>query len=930
MCFNDADSDGFGGTVPIESPDLLCNGGGLALLNDDCNDIPLQGEGINPGADEVAADGVDQNCDGAEDCYQDLDRDRYGSQSIATSTALDCFADGVAANSDDCYDISPGGELINPGATEQPGSGIDENCDGLESCFQDVDADGYGNGTIQESPTIDCSEVGVSRTSDDCNDALPEINPGAIELPADLVDQNCDREEDCYRDEDADDFGSTVIVSSPILTCDGVNVADNDEDCNDTLPAGAFIFPGATEVPGNGIDEDCDGGESCYIDADGDGFGGLNTTVTTAFDCNAPDATTVGGDCDDSNVGINPDADEVPVNGIDEDCDGGDLCYRDIDGDGFGSTEFIASADLFCTGTGEATNNTDCLDVGTVGIVAAAEIYPGAPEMCNEVDDDCDTLIDDDDTNLVDGFTWYLDADGDDFGQTGITTLACSQPSGYASDDGDCNDGNAGINPDAQEVCDPADNDEDCDGEADENDVNLFGGVDAIGAFVAYPDLDGDLYGDSDPTRAVFVCELSPGLVEDNTDCYDLPPGGIQVNPGLDEIPYDGFDNDCDPATPDDDLDGDGFGHNDDCNDVPGSGFSVNPSSSEGLFADGIDNDCNGFVDDGTSAFDDDGDGWTEDGGDCDDTDPEVHPGAVERANQRDDDCDNVNDDGTDLYDDDGDGFTEAEGDCNDAVGAVNPGATEIMDDGVDNDCDGAVDAGSYDPDGDGYTEGGGDCNPENGNVFPEAPELADGLDNDCDGTIDEGTFAYDDDGDGYTEQTGDCNDVPGAGELVNPGQREVANGIDDNCDGTIDEGSDNADDDSDGYAENQGDCDDTNPQRYPGADEIDNGIDDDCDGAVDEDASDLDGDGFTVAAGDCDDSNGWANPEETEVCDGIDNDCDGATDNIPGCTDVDDTGLPQPKPPGCNCNGTGTGTQSLPFFALLLAGLRRRQRSRK
>ncbi len=86
------------------------------------------------------------------------------------------------------------------------------------------------------------------------------------------------------------------------------------------------------------------------------------------------------------------------------------------------------------------------------------------------------------------------------------------------------------------------------------------------------------------------------------------------------------------------------------------------------------------------------------DGDDCDDTDPTVHPGAPEdggsggRGNGVDDDCDDLVDEGTLDYDDDGDGWTEMEGDCDDTDAEINPDQEEIPDNGKDDDCDGRTD----------------------------------------------------------------------------------------------------------------------------------------------------------------------------------------------------------------------------------------------
>jgi len=230
------------------------------------------------------------------------------------------------------------------------------------------------------------------------------------------------------------------------------------------------------------------------------------------------------------------------------------------------------------------------------------------------------------------------------------------------------------------------------------------------------------------------------------------------------------------------DLDGDGYTVAEgDCDD---NNANTYPTALE--LVDGMDNDCDGFVDEGIDTFDNDGDGYAEANGDCDDANPARSPGAPELEDGIDNDCDGKIDEGTPSYDDDGDGFSEADGDCFDNSALVYPGAQELPD-GLDNDCDGIVDEGTvnYDDDGDGYSEAIGDCNDSDRNISPVAAEVLDGIDNNCDGRIDEGTAAYDDDGDGFTEQAGDCNDVLA---FVYPGAVEVTDGVDNDCDGVIDE----------------------------------------------------------------------------------------------------------------------------------------------
>ena len=229
------------------------------------------------------------------------------------------------------------------------------------------------------------------------------------------------------------------------------------------------------------------------------------------------------------------------------------------------------------------------------------------------------------------------------------------------------------------------------------------------------------------------------------------------------------------------------------------------------------------------AAYDVDGDGYTSCAGDCDDNDPLVWPGHPELPDGLDNNCDGRVDEGTELYDDDGDGFAEVDGDCNDADDEVLPGVEDILGNGIDDDCDGVIDQGLLDGDGDGYTMLAGDCDDADITSFPGASEYPDLVDNDCDGMIDEGTSLYDDDLDGFTEAAGDCDD---SRSTVYPGAVELEDWIDNDCDGRVDEGTNHSDDDGDGYSEMGGDCEDANPAIGPASLEVmGNGVDDDCDG---------------------------------------------------------------------------------------------------
>jgi hypothetical protein len=378
----------------------------------------------------------------------------------------------------------------------------------------------------------------------------------------------------------------------------------------------------------------------------------------------------------------------IPVGPLDQDGDG--WCPEGQDVDGSGECE-----------EGEPTNDGDCND-------GDATVYPGAPEICDGKDNDCDFVLPPDENDgdgdgyapcqgdcddleadahpnhpeWCDGFDnncdGLIDENDQDVDGDGVT--GCN---------GDCNDNNANIRPGAPEICDNLDNN--CDGNIDEHDV----------------DLDGDGYS---------VCD---------GDCDDA---NQVAYPGAFEA-CDGVDNDCDNQVDENDVDADNDGWTTcagDCNDGNGAMFPGNPE-----ICDIIDNNCNGQIDE--LDVDLDFDGVSVCDGDCDDGNAQNFPGNAEVCDDADNDCDGGIDEHATNFD--GDPADSCDGDCNDTNPNVYPGAPELCD-GLDNDCNFQVPANEYDLDGDGSRPCAGDCDDGNPVMSPSYPEVCDAYDNDCDGIV--------------------------------------------------------------------------------------------------------------------------------------------------------------------------------------------------
>ena len=657
---------------------------------------------------------------------------------------------------------------------------IDNDCDGFideddaedaSTWYADNDGDGYGD---ISAPTNAClAPSGFVFDSNDCDDTDANVNPGAVEIcdeadtdedcsgAADDEDANTDPSTQVlyYLDMDEDGYGAEADAGT--LYCDPPDeYVEDATDCDDNE---STAYPGAEEICDE-LDNDCNGEtdegvtSTFYLDYDGDGEGDASRTTEG---CTVPSGyVTNSDDCDDTEAGVNTSAAEV-CNDIDDDCDSliddedssvdtstGSTFYADTDSDGYGDS---ASTIRACgVPSGYAENDADCDDADT-------STNPGAVEICDEADtdEDCSGAADDSDTGVDTGThsTFYADSDSDGYGDTTDTVEACDAPSGYVSDDSDCDDIDASINPGEAEVCDTADTDEDCNGAADDDDV----GVDTSTQTLYYPDGDSDGYGD-EGDAGTWYCDPPSSYITDNTDCDDARS---DVNPGEVEV--------CDTRDADEDCSG--------AADDDDSG--VDASTHSTFYAD---SDSDGYGDSASTLSQcDQPSGYVSDDSDCDDSDASINPDEAETAYDGiDQDCD-----GADLTDVDGDGYdsTAVSGgtDCDDSDAAVNPGAFEIWYDGVDQDCDSASD---YDRDTDGYDTtayGGSDCDDNDASINPDEAETAyDGIDQDCDGAD-----LTDVDGDGYdsTAVSGgtDCNDSNAA---VNPGEVEVCNNeIDDDCD---------------------------------------------------------------------------------------------------------------------------------------------------
>jgi len=456
--FQDLDGDGFGGAS------IGCNFTGPSVTNSgDCDD---QNSAVNPNVLEIC-NGIDDDCSGIIDDIPNtfastnvpvpIPAGQTITSSFTVSSPITSLLDLNVLNLNISHiwvaDLTV--VLKSPQGTEVTLlQSICGDQDDILINFDDESLAGYGtfpcppvnNGTYQPFSPLSAFDGENPNgtwtlTVIDVYEDAGILNAWSIGFPSTPIT--------LYADSDGDGYGN---AGASILACSNLaGYVSNATDCDDS---NGQVYPGATEVC-NDYDDDCDGmidegvSAAWYADADGDGHG---NAANLQMACSQPVGYVASNDdCDDSNNAIYPGATEI-CNNLDDDCDGqmdegvGAVWYADADGDGHGNA---ANVQMACSQpVGFVASNDDCDDSNNA-------IYPGATEICNDLDDDCDGQMDE---NA--GPIWFVDADGDGFGNAPDSVQSCAQPSGYVANFDDCDDNNSAIYPNATEI--PNGLDDDC------------------------------------------------------------------------------------------------------------------------------------------------------------------------------------------------------------------------------------------------------------------------------------------------------------------------------------------------------------------------------------------------------------------------------------------------------------------------------------
>ena len=482
--FGDVDGDGIADCVDTEECDGVDNDGD-GLIDEDAEDV--DGDGEPDCLDTEECDGLDNDGDGSIDEGFDLDGDGY----------LQC------GDEPDCDDDDSN---VYPGATENDGDLIDDDCDGLVDEGYQVEGDlligelmvnpdrvqdPYGEYIeIENVSDSDYTLNGLVLTDDSgdwhqiTSDELIWLYPGELAVLA--------------LNGDEDENGGVVVD----YVYDGV-VLENESDTL-TLLAGDVVLDTVSWDDGKTFPDEVGASMTLdpeYYDPDSNDSGrfwcpapeawGVATDLGSPGEANAlcpsldrdgDGVTPDDGDCDDTDDSIFPGQIETPYDGIDNDCD-----------------ELTLDDDLDSDGYLEA-DDCDDEDPG---------VNPGQAEICDDfdVDEDCNGLSDDDDPGVTEATDWYVDVDGDGYGdEDAIPVTACEQPLGYEDSADDCDDLDTDYNPGVDEDC-SIDIDYNCDGAS--------GRCDEDGDGFSSDDCD-----DDDPLVHPYAYEDTTDGIDN--DCDDL------------------------------------------------------------------------------------------------------------------------------------------------------------------------------------------------------------------------------------------------------------------------------------------------------------------------------------------------------------------------------------------------------------------------
>jgi len=368
------------------------------------------------------------------------------------------------------------------------------------------------------------------------------------------VDNNGSSAQQCVPASGECECASKFVKDEAWTECvksNGYGICYGERRCDDTgLTECDATNPKPEEC--NGVDDNCDGevdpdnSLKCityYFDNDGDGYGiGAGECLCEPYD---PKQVTLPGDCDDASIGVNPSIEEA-CNFVDDDCDGAtdesfangcETMYYDSDNDGYGDA---GQTDCLCKETDEYKLEAgDCNDEDPLS-------NPGADELCDLVDNNCDTVIDEE--NAVGCTPYYLDQDKDGYGLSDQLKCLCDKIGDYtATKGGDCDDTEYNVHPTVVELCDGLDND--CDGEIDEEEAVQSCGVVAHGGVLCDGGcIIGDCDGGFEDLNEAFAdgceCEVEADEIPDQgcADAVfvgDMPDSGSSTSRTAKIVPVD-------------------------------------------------------------------------------------------------------------------------------------------------------------------------------------------------------------------------------------------------------------------------------------------------------------------------------------------------------------------------------------------------------